>query len=99
MLSNEDGSQWRIQGGGLGSCPPPPVWSLFLFFYKSEVYEQKHNIKRVRNLSQNAGNGHFRDSNSQKFMGEHADPPRKLVPSALMVPRILESLALSPGSR
>ena len=38
--------------------------SLFVVFsfYNSEVYEQKLSIERVRNQSQNAGNGHFRDS-------------------------------------
>ena len=47
--------------GGLGglSHPPPPI--LDFFFYKSEVYEQNISVKRVRNLSQNAENGHFRD--------------------------------------
>ena len=50
------------------------------------------NIKRVRNLSQNAGKGHFRDSHFQKFWGEHApSPPRKLaLPPPLKVMDPLE---------
>ena len=36
-------------------------------------------------VSKNAGNGHFRDSNFKKFLGEHAPkPPRKLAPSTLV---------------
>ena len=34
-----------------------------------------HSIKRVRNLSQNAGNGHFRNSNFQNLLGDHAPRP------------------------
>ena len=75
--------QWWIQGGGPVAPPPPPF--LEFFFYKSEVEKQKTSIKWVRNLSQNAGNGHFRDSNVQKFLGVHAqNPPRKLAPSVLI---------------
>ena len=65
------------------------IFSFYFFFYKNEVYEQKVicSIKRVRNLSQNAGNGHFRDAHFQKFLGEHAPrPPRKFAPSARVVP-------------
>ena len=63
--------------GGWGPVrpPPPPLlldfffFFFFFFFYKNEVYEQKVlcSIKRVGNLSQNAGNGHSRDSNFQKL--------------------------------
>ena len=50
-------------------------------------------------MSQNAGNGHFRDSNFQNFMGEHApDPPRKLTPSApFCAPSLLEILDSPPA--
>ena len=51
--------------GAWGACAPPFL-EFLLFFYK-----QKITIKRVRNLSQNTGNGHFRDSNFQKFLAEH----------------------------
>ena len=34
-------------------------------------------VKRVRNLFQNAGNGHFRDSNFQKFLGGIPQTPQK----------------------
>ena len=65
MYMQQETKQWLIQGGVLGACV-----SLFgfLFFYKSEVYEQKISIKRIRNLSQNSGNGHFGDSNFQNFL-------------------------------
>ena len=43
----------------------------------------------TRNFSQNAGNGHFRDSNFQKFLGEHA-PDAKGMSSA--VPPLLKVL-------
>ena len=62
--------QWRIQKvepWGAEPYPPPPFG--FFFFYKSKIYEQKISIRWVRNLSQNAGNGHFRDTNFQKFLG------------------------------
>ena len=68
-------------GGGAGG----PVRALF-FFYKSEVYEQKISIKRVRNLSRNTGNVHFIDSNFQKFLGEHAHPLLKLLDPPLIPP-------------
>ena len=60
-------NQWRIQarGGGGGS------WGACAF-YKSEDNEHKISIKPARNLSQNTRNGHFRDSNFQKCLGEHA---------------------------
>ena len=65
--------QWRIQGGEGGGmedlCPPLPLLlDLFLFLQKRNLLS-KISIKRVRNLSQNAGNGHFRDSNFQNFYG------------------------------
>ena len=66
-------------GGGelMGLCQLPFLY-YWVLFYKNEVYEQKISIKRVRNLSQNDGNGHFRDSNFQKFLGGlPPDPPRK----------------------
>ena len=64
-------------GGGWGAVTP----LLEFFFNKSKVYEQKISIKWVRKLSQIAGSGHFRDSNFQKFLGEHAPrhPTRKLL--------------------
>ena len=57
-------------------------WGHFwIFFYKNEVYKQKISIKRVRNLSKSAGNGHFRDSNFQNFLEEHDPRPAgNLVP-------------------
>ena len=64
----------RSWGGGLGG-----TGRLFL---KNEVYEQTICIKLVRNLSHNAGNGHFRDSNFQKFLGEH-NPSLHGIPSIL----------------
>ena len=79
--SRQHDIQWLIQGegGGMGGSVLP-LWS---YFYKSEVYEQKISIKRVRNLSQNAGLSDLRDSNFPKFLEEH-DTPRKLAPSALV---------------
>ena len=42
-----------------------------------------------------AGNGHFRDTNFQKLLGEHAPrPPRQLAPLALLVPSPLKVLDL-----
>ena len=52
----------RGRSGGLG-CSLSPL-GFFL---------QKWSTKWVRNLSQNAGNGHVKDSNFQNFLGEH-DP-------------------------
>ena len=45
-------------------------------------------LKRVRNLSQNAGNDHFRVSNFPTFSGGECPQthPRKLAHSALVVP-------------
>ena len=59
-----------------GTASPPPFLDFCSFF----------SIKRVQNLSQNAGNVHFRDSNFQHFLGVGMppDPPRKLTPSALV---------------
>ena len=59
-------------GGGLGTClpPHPHFFGFFLFsLYRNEVYEQKVicSIKRVRNLSQYARNGHSRDSHFRNF--------------------------------
>ena len=65
----------RSRGVG-GLCHLAPFFSfLFFFFDKSEVCKQKINIKRVRNLLQNAGNGHFSDSNFQNILVEHAARP------------------------
>ena len=82
--------------------PPPSFWIFFFFFLQKQVYEQKVicSIKQVRNLSQNAGNGHFRDSHFQNFLGEYAPRlPRKLAPSALIVPppplKVLDLLEIS----
>ena len=44
----------------------PPFLDIFL---QKRNLLAKISIKRVRNLSQNAGNVHFRDSNFQKFLG------------------------------
>ena len=59
----EESSGESKEGGGRGCVPPPPFLEVSI------------SIKRVRNLSQNAGNGHFRDSNFQKFQGGHASRP------------------------
>ena len=76
---------------GAGLCPCP-FWGEF--FHKSEVYEQKISIKRVRNFSQHSGNGHFRDSNFHKLLGKHAPNPLEslrlrhlLLPSPFENPR------------
>ena len=67
VVSVADPRGWE----GLGDLcpPPPPLFGIFFFFYKSEVYLAKISIKWVQNLSQNAGNGHFRDSKFQNFLG------------------------------
>ena len=57
-------------GGAWGPVPP----FLDLFFTKAK-FTSKISTKRIQNLSQNAVNGHFRDSNFQKFLGEHAPRP------------------------
>ena len=44
--------------GTWGACALSPLGFLF---HRNEVYEQKFSIKRVRDLSQNTGNVHFRD--------------------------------------
>ena len=49
---------------------------LGFFFFTKAKFTSKINIKRVRNLSENVGNGHFRDSNFQTFLGGMPpDPP------------------------
>ena len=64
------------------------------FFYKNITYS----IKQVRNLSQNAGNDNYRDSNLQKCIGEHAPTsPRRLAPSALVLPLPFESRGSAPA--
>ena len=63
--------QWRIQGGGHGG-PVPPFWD---YFFTKAKFTNKISTKRAQNLSQNAGNGHFRDSNFQKILGESAPRP------------------------
>ena len=60
--------QWQIQGEGL--CTP-----FSGFFLQKWSLLAKISIKRVRNLSQNAENGHFRDSNFQNFWGGHPIRP------------------------
>ena len=72
-----------------GEAPPP------CFFGLNEVYEQRNSIRRVQDLSQNAGNSQFGDLNFQKFVGEHASKP--LVPSALIVIPPFESPGSAPG--
>ena len=71
-----------------GDYAPLPILHFFSF-YKNEVYKRKISIKRVRTLSQNAGNGRFRDSTFQKLQGENAPRPPppygKLALSALVV--------------
>ena len=58
----------RGRGGGAGG-PLPPFFGVVFSFYISEFYGQKIRVKRVRNLSLNAGKGHFRDSNFPKVSG------------------------------
>ena len=58
--------------GARGTCAPPPFG--FFFFTKTK-FTSKISTKQAQNLSQNAGNGHFRDSNFQKFLWEHAPRP------------------------
>ena len=53
------------KGGRAGGPVSHPLLEIF-YIYKSEVYEQKISIKRVRNLSQNT-----RDSNFQNFLWNH----------------------------
>ena len=66
----------RGAGGPWGACAPLPSWDFF-FFYQSVVYEQEISIKRVRNLSQNAGNGILK---TQIFRGNISpEPPSLLV--------------------
>ena len=91
-----------MEGRGAGGPVPPPPPSFF-FFYKNKVYEQKNGIKRVRNLSQTAGNGHFKTQIFKHFWGSiFPGPPRKLAPSALVVapppPSLYESLGSAPGT-
>ena len=49
--------------GGPGGPVPPFLEFFFFFFLQKRSLLAKTSIKRVRNLSQNAGNGHFRDPN------------------------------------
>ena len=64
-------------GGGLG------VFGLF--FLQKRSLLARISIKQVRNLSQNAGNSHFRDSNFQTFLeGMPPNIPTNLAPSALV---------------
>ena len=79
--------------GYWGPVPPPLFLDFFLFFfYKNEVYGQKviYCIKQVLNLSQNAGNGHFRDSHFQKFLGACPQIPLVVPPPPLKVLHPLE---------
>ena len=69
---SRDGGGGREKAGG--SVHPPPFGFFFLSLQK-RTYEQKNSIKRVRYLSQIAGNGHFSDLNFQKFLGKHAPKP------------------------
>ena len=55
------------KGGGEGCAPRPPFRNFF--FLQKRSLLAKISIKQVRNLYQNAGNGHFRDSNFQNFLG------------------------------
>ena len=84
----------RGEGGAGGLCSLPPLFG----FFSSSFYKNKFTSKKLyvalneyKKLSQNVGNGHFRDSHFQNFLGEHAPrtpppPPRKLAPSALVLP-------------
>ena len=57
--------------------PLRPLFGVFflLISLQKRSLRAKTSIKRVRNLSQNAGNGHFSDSNFKTFLGEHAPRP------------------------
>ena len=82
--------------GGLGGLCLPPFLD---FFLQKRSLPAKISTKRVRNLSQNAGNGYFRDSNLQNFLGGGGGgmPPHPLESSRLrrsLVPHPLEN----PGS-
>ena len=89
-------AQWRTQGGRGPDRPVPPV--LNFYFLQKRSLLAKISIKRVRNLSQNAGNGHFKDSNFSKFLGggmplvppllKILDPPLKSYPHFLNKQRL-----------
>ena len=77
---SSDLGQWRIQRGHRGPAlppPPPPPPSFldffFLFFLQKRSLLAKISIKRVRNLSQNAGIGHLETQIFKTFRG--ACPP------------------------
>ena len=83
--------QWRIQGGGFGGTGPP----FGFFFVQKRSLLAKISIKQVGNLFQNAGNGHFRDSNFQKYLGDggggmHPDPLESSCLQRLLVPPLLK---------
>ena len=72
---------------GEGPVPPPPPSLLDTFFYKSKVHEQKLVLGEYEVYSQNAGKGHFRDTNFQNISGGiPPDPPGKLAHWALVLP-------------
>ena len=74
-----------MQGGG--ACAPSPPSLLDIFFYKSKVHEQKLVLGEYEVYSQNAGKGHFRDTNFQNISGGiPPDPPGKLAHRALVLP-------------
>ena len=60
-------------GSGSGG-PCPPLW-IFFVFTETKFTSKKISVKLERNLSQNAGNGNFRDSNFQIFLGKRAPRP------------------------
>ena len=71
---SSDLGQWRIQRGprepALPAPPPYPFWISFFFFLQKRSLLAKISIKRVRNLSQNAGIGHLETQSFKTFWGE-----------------------------
>ena len=63
-------------GGGAGGTVHPPLLKFFVF-KRTKFMSKKLVLNKYfnKNLSQNAGYGHFRDSNFQTFLGEHAPRP------------------------
>ena len=61
---------------------PPPL--LFLFFTKMKFVSKKLVLNEYK-ICLKCWNGHFRDSNLQKFLGTQT-PYRKFMPLAVVVP-------------
>ena len=92
---NIDFTNFRSQLPKTRVCRVPFFWIVWIFFFftKTKFTSKKLVLNEYENLSQNAGNVHFRDSNSQtppppfqkaRGFGAHCAPLLKVLDPSLL---------------